>query len=301
MNGRWLLSMMMLLGTACVPAIHVPGAARVARVEREARQVELCVLFQERAERPLWLGVRGAAGTWQYAMASVVVKHPAGLAVIDAPFGATVGEELARAGPEAQLLFGDGRTKRGLAEVMTEAGLDPGQVRYALLTHSHWDHAGGLVELPNAWVLLSKPELEFDRPLTRYLDHGVMPHHLKAVKARLRSFEYRDPGVEGFEASFDVFGDGAVVAVPMPGHTPGSSAFLVRGAGGKTWLFSGDTSWTAKGVELPAHKLVPFDVDLEQVSEQLGVLNAFHTLRPDVTVVPAHDGAALSLLPPCGK
>lgn len=300
MNGRW-LSSLLLLGAACVPAIHVPGPERVVRVERAAREVELCVLFQERAQRPLWTGVRGAGGTWDYAMASVVVKHPRGLTVIDAPFGRGVGAELERAGPAVKLLFGDGSTKRALADAMLEAGLDPAQVRYALLTHSHWDHAGGLVDLPHASVLVSQAELEHDRSLTRYLDHGVMPHHLKAVKERIRGFAFRAPGVEGFSASFDVFGDGAVVAVPMPGHTPGSTAFLVRGPGGTTWLFSGDTSWTLKGVELPAHKTLPFDADLAQVSEQLGVLHAFQALRPDVAVVPAHDGAALSRLPVCGK
>ena len=68
-----------------------------------------------------------------------------------------------------------------------------------------------------------------------------------------------------------------------------------------TWLFSGDTTWTSRGVELPAHKtLRAFDSDLEALSSSIGLLHAFLVSRPDVKVVPAHDGAALSALPRCG-
>jgi hypothetical protein len=52
---------------ACAPpAITVPDALAVARTERTAREVELCVLLQETDERPLWQGVaeaRARSGT----------------------------------------------------------------------------------------------------------------------------------------------------------------------------------------------------------------------------------------------
>jgi glyoxylase-like metal-dependent hydrolase (beta-lactamase superfamily II) len=129
-----------------------------------------------------------------------------------------------------------------------------------------------------------------------------MPHHFKRAKARLHAFDFSGPPVEGFPGSFDLFGDGAVVAVPLPGHTPGSTAFLVRGTGGVTWLFSGDATYTLRGVELPAHKaLRAYDSDLAALSASVARLHAFHRHRPDVKVVPAHDGAALAQLPACGK
>jgi len=39
---------------------------------------------------------------------------------------------------------------------------------------------------------------------------------------------------------FDVFGDGAIVAVPLRGHTPGSTGYLVHGHGGVTYFLIGD-------------------------------------------------------------
>jgi glyoxylase-like metal-dependent hydrolase (beta-lactamase superfamily II) len=286
---------------ACAPAITVPDRSAVSRTERRAREVELCVLTQESDARPMWQGCTDGAGTWNYAIASVAVKHPAGLLIIDPAFGTSIAQDLRRAGPVVMSVMGDESTKIPLVTAMERAGMSPGDVRYAVMTHAHWDHIGALGDLPEARVLINRDELEWATPLTRFFQEGVMPHHLKRAKDRLYAFDLKGPAVDGFPGSFDVFGDGAVVAVPMPGHTPGSTAFLVRGTGGVTYLFSGDTTWTFRGVEAPAHKtLRAYDSDLPALSDAIGRLHAFVQHRPDVKVIPAHDADALGLLPPCG-
>lgn len=274
--------------------------ANVARTERSTRPVELCLLMQERDVRPRWQGVAELSfQPWQYAIASVLIRHPAGDVVLDPAFGTSTPSDLARAGPLFMTFLGDARTKRPLVDVMREAGLDPANVRYALVTHAHWDHTGALGDLVNAKVLMSRAELEWTRPFERFVDHGVMTTYLRRAKPRLFGFSLTGPAVDGFEASFDVFGDGSIVAVPLPGHTPGSVAYLVRGAK-RTYLFVGDASWTVRGVEKPAFKtLTAFDADLKVLAQSLGKLNAIAASRPDVLVVPAHDAAALEQLPRC--
>lgn len=297
--GAALLS---LLASACAgPGIPTVEASAVARTERPARAVSLCVLMQEEDSRPLWNGVAEASfAPWHYAIASILVRHPAGLLVIDPAFGESIADDLARAGPLVMATLGTARTKTPLVDVLRRAGVEPSDVRYAVITHAHWDHTGALGDLPSARVLVARTELEWLTPFTRFLDHGAMPHHFKRAKERLFAFDFSGPPVDGFPGSFDLFGDGAVVAVPLPGHTPGSTAFLVRGEGDVTWLFSGDTTWTSRGVELPAHKtLRAFDSDLGQLSASIGRLHALRRARPDVQVVPAHDGAALTRLPRC--
>ncbi len=296
-------SSLILVFVACAPpAIVVPNAAAVARTERSAREVELCVLMQETDLRPLSQGVAGGPdGQWKYAIASIAVKHPAGLLIIDPAFGLSIADDLRRAGPFVMSVMGTERTKTPVAEVMEKAGLHPADAQFAVITHAHWDHTGGLGDLPNARVLISRSELTWAAPLTRFFDQGVMPHHLKRAKERMFAFDFNGPPIDGFTGSFDLFGDGAVVAVPLPGHTPGSTGFLVRGQGGITWLFSGDTTWTFRGVEAPAHKMIrAFDSDLEALSSSIGRLHAMYENRPDVKVIPAHDGDALSALPRCG-
>ena len=292
----------LLLTAACVPPIVVPPASAVARTERRAREVTLCRLEQERDVRPRFEGVDELSfAPWEFTIASVAVRHPAGLVIIDPAFGTGIAQDLARGGPAFTLFMGSARTKRPLVEVMREAGLDPADVTLALATHAHWDHIGALGDLPNARVLLSRAELTWAAPLTRALDHGVMPGHLKRAVDRIATFTFGGPAVEGFPGSFDVFGDGAIVGVPLPGHTPGSTGWLVQGPGGVSYLFSGDASWTVRGVEKPAHKLLTgYDEDLAVLGDTLGRLHALALARPDLVVVPAHDASALEKLPPCG-
>jgi N-acyl homoserine lactone hydrolase len=289
---------------ACTAPIRVPEASVVAASRLPGRGVEVCVLMQERVVRSLFEGVaEWNFEPWQYSIASVVVKHPSGLVVIDPAFGREVALDLARGPKLFAIAMGSERTKHPMVDVMKAAGIDPRRITLALATHTHWDHIGALGDIAHARVLLARPELEWARRRSRFLDEGVMPHHLARVKERLSWFEFSGPPRDGFPSSFDVFGDGALVAVPLPGHTPGSTAFLVKLTDGRTALFTGDTSWTSRGVEAPVHKnpLVRLDADVDATGSSLGLLHAIAKARPDVLVIPAHDAAALEQLPSCSS
>jgi glyoxylase-like metal-dependent hydrolase (beta-lactamase superfamily II) len=295
-----------LLGTlfCCSPAIPAVAAGALEPRGVAGRPVDVCVLMQERSVRARAMGVAEASlATWEYGIASILVRHPAGLVVIDPAFGVDVAKDLLLGPKLFALAMGPARDKTPLVEVLRAAQVDPLEVRFALATHVHWDHVGALGDVPNAKVLLSRAELEWARTLSRSLDEGVMPHHLARAKARLHRFDFTGPARDGFPASFDVFGDGAIVAVPLPGHTPGSTAFFVAPPDGRQALLSGDTSWTMRGVEVPVHKnpLARLDADVEQTGAALGLLHALHTRRPDVLIIPAHDATALEQLPACGR
>jgi glyoxylase-like metal-dependent hydrolase (beta-lactamase superfamily II) len=300
--SRLFVAVFVALSSCAAPTFVVPEATAVTRTERTAREVQPCVLMLEQDVRPRFEGVAEASSEkWNYAIATIVIPHPAGMVIIDPAFGDSIADDLHRAGPSSMMLFGTERTKTPLSRAMDLAGLSADDARYALITHAHWDHTGALGDLHHAKVLVARTELEWTQSFTRFFDHGVMPHHLKRAKERIYSFEFKGPAVDGFDSSFDVFGDGAIVAVPLPGHTPGSTGFLVRGKGGMTYLFSGDTTWTLRGVELPAHKtLRAVDDDLETLSSSIGRLHSLMVNRPDLKIIPAHDGDALSALPRCG-
>ncbi len=287
---------------ACTAPIRIPEASVVAASKLPGRGVEVCVLMQERLVRSRVEGVaEWSFEPWQFGIASVVVKHPSGLVMIDPAFGRDVANDLARSPKLFAALMGPARTKHPLVDVMKTAGMDPNDITLALATHTHWDHIGALGDLPNARVVLARSELEWARGLTRFFDEGVITSHLARARERLFWFDFKGPARDGFPSSFDVFGDGSIVAVPLPGHTPGSTGFLVKLTDGRTALFSGDTSWTSRGIEAPVHKnpLVPIDGDVDQTGDSLGLLHAISKARPDILVIPAHDAAALEQLPAC--
>ncbi|MDZ5697073.1 MBL fold metallo-hydrolase [Chelativorans sp. M5D2P16] len=70
-----------------------------------------------------------------------------------------------------------------------------------------------------------------------------------------------------------------VEAIPTPGHTVGSACYLYRSPHDRTYLFTGDTIWPARGSWTSA----TFEDDAKQ-SAHRSSLDALATLRPDVVL-----------------
>ncbi|HUB05468.1 MAG TPA: hypothetical protein VMB50_00615, partial [Myxococcales bacterium] len=94
-----------------------------------------------------------------------------------------------------------------------------------------------------------------------------------------------------------LFGDGSVVLVPLPGHTPGSLGVFLNNVHGHRVLFVGDAVWSSDGISLPSQRPLLMsrlvDFDREEVSDTIWRLRHLHERDPQVLIVPAHDGAAL--------
>lgn len=251
-----------------------------------------CALTHEKHKRPLILGLAGLpTGNWVQAIATIVVRHPSGVVLIDPGFGAMVQKDLADSPLWFRAAMGDAKGAKGLGELLTARGFVPAQVQTALITHSHWDHIGGLRDLPNVKTHLCAEERAFQTALgDGYIEHGVMPHHLAGA---FQTFTFDGPPYEGFERSHDFFKDGTLVAVPLFGHTPGSTGWFVNSGDGKRWLFIGDASWTLEGVAKPAHKArlasALVDYDRAEVAKTLGRLHDLYVRRKDVQIVVSHD------------
>jgi glyoxylase-like metal-dependent hydrolase (beta-lactamase superfamily II) len=86
-------------------------------------------------------------------------------------------------------------------------------------------------------------------------------------------------------ATRHVDGNGVEV-LPTPGHSPGSTSYLVTGVTGEGYLFTGDTMFpTAEGRW--GTFLVPGRGDADQLRESVELLGA---LRPDIVISSAFGG-----------
>jgi glyoxylase-like metal-dependent hydrolase (beta-lactamase superfamily II) len=261
------------------------------------------VLWGGRQQRRVFEGVSELSfEPWHQAYASVLIRHPYGELVVDPSFSERIAEDLKQAPPWFHAISGDPEGKRPISELLLEAGVDPRRVRDVLLTHAHWDHAGGVRDMPNAKVRMSTEELQWIWDMHRYIEGGTMPHHLRGALRRVRPIAFDGPPLLRFEASADLFGDGSIIAVPLFGHTPGSTGYLLRGRGGRRWLMIGDAAWALRGVEKPAHKTVRLvDSDQKRTAEVLGRLHALMNEHPEITIVPAHDAVQHETMPKCEK
>ena len=93
-----------------------------------------------------------------------------------------------------------------------------------------------------------------------------------------------------FEGVLDVFGDGSLFAILVPGHTTGSTAYLARTPDGPV-LLTGDVSHTAWGWE---HGVAPgsFTEDHEANAESLKRLRALVARHPGIDVRLGHQPLA---------
>jgi glyoxylase-like metal-dependent hydrolase (beta-lactamase superfamily II) len=189
--------------------------------------------------------------------------------------------------------------KQPTVDALAARGIKPGDLRAIVLTHSHWDHVSGLADLREVPVWITAEELAH----ARSDDEGGKLYRQLEAQGPLRLHDLIfDGGAYGpFAASHDFFGDGSVVLVPMPGHTPGSVSVFVNLPAGKRCLIIGDTSWTKEGVDWPAEKpwlarrMVDFDAAV--VREQLVLLHQLQRANPDLIIVPAHDPRVHETIP----
>jgi len=109
--------------------------------------------------------------------------------------------------------------KVSLTEQLAQLKITPDHVKYVGISHFHADHTGQLPSLPNATLLIGQREWQ---ALT------ATPPMAGANVGAFKHWISEGGKVEPQPADKDVFGDGTVVILRTPGHTPGHQSLLVR-------------------------------------------------------------------------
>lgn len=117
--------------------------------------------------------------------------------------------------------------RRSVRDQLTQIGVTPEQIEFVGLSHYHFDHTGQAAGFPGATLLIGARDWD-------------------AVKARSDRSKPLLPWTEGGSAvvptpgDHDVFGDGQVMMLATPGHTPGHRSLLVRLQNRGPVLLTGD-------------------------------------------------------------
>jgi N-acyl homoserine lactone hydrolase len=109
--------------------------------------------------------------------------------------------------------------KVSLVDLLAKIDLKPEQIKYVGISHYHADHTGQVDSFPKATVLIGKG------------DWDAITSPKPAEGVNFKPFENWIKGenkVEPVALDKDVFGDGTVIMLRTPGHTPGHHSLLVK-------------------------------------------------------------------------
>jgi N-acyl homoserine lactone hydrolase len=192
----------------------------------------------------------------------------------------------------ARFEIGEGDT---LTRQLAAAGFDIADVTTVLIPHLHQDHIGGLRELGHADILVSADELaDLARPRSEL--RGLLRKHIALPGLRWKPFAVvplDDDRLDPFTTGYDVFGDGSLVALPTPGHTPGSISLLVRRLQHPPLLLVGDLTYDIDRMERGD---VPGSGDTARMHRSSDLVAGLKKRMPDLVVLAAHDPSAAGRL-----
>jgi N-acyl homoserine lactone hydrolase len=159
----------------------------------------------------------------------------------------------------------------GLAEQVDLASLTK-----VVMTHLHFDHAGGLDLLPESVpIYLQRREWEATADPEAAARNFFLPRDYAGIADRVIT-------VEG---DHDLLGDGSVELLATPGHTPGHQSVMVGGR----LVIGGDVTHFAAGLDDHRFPLFGDDLDAQKASAE-----RLRALREDgVDVRPGHDPEVL--------
>ncbi len=217
------------------------------------------------------------------------LRHPSrGLFLIDTGFSAQMARDPAS--------LGAGWTMRHAMKLdQLKFHLGPADVLNAqktplqgvFLTHMHPDHVGGLSEIPLNTPIYAGPGETEERHWTHFFTRTVADRALQGRPAlQTWKFAGEASGSSQALAVVDVFHDGSVFALNVPGHTRGSTAYLLRTRRGPV-LLTGDASHTRWGWE---HGVEPgsSSIDAARSRTALLQLKALVARHADIEVRVGH-------------
>lgn len=190
--------------------------------------------------------------------------------------------------------------EESLRNKLNALGYNVSDVAKVVVSHLHFDHVGGISAVPQAELLVNKDEWQqLSAPHPEY--EWILREHIELPGANWRPIEFAptdDPVLAPFGAAHDVMGDGSMVLLPTPGHTPGSMSMLVRDMGLPPLLMVGDLTYQR---DLMMKDQVPGTGNAEVLRSSYAKVRKLIEQLPELVVLAAHDFGAEDALREASK
>jgi glyoxylase-like metal-dependent hydrolase (beta-lactamase superfamily II) len=187
-----------------------------------------------------------------------------------------------------------------VAAQVSASGINPQDIAHVLVSHFHGDHVGALSDFSSAQVWCAQAAWEdlHSRARLQAILKGLLPTlapRSLTTSGRLKLYEHSPvarlpPELAPFGQAFDIFEDGSIFAVALPGHAAGHFGLCFRSRG--KWVFLvADAAWSIRAIHenLPPPRWTTWLLgDTTAYRNTLSSLHALWARQTGVTFVPAH-------------
>lgn len=269
---------------ACAKAPEAPKEEAAPVIERTVEALRLYVMDCGRIDVSN-MGIFDRGGAYEGMARSMVdscylVRHPLGDLMWDAGIPDAI-----NGAPDGVV---DGVFKitvpKTLQGQLERIGAPPAAIEFFSVSHSHFDHVGNANLFKDATFIVHEKELA----------HMFRPEARQDAQAFSGYSDLEAARKATFTDSYDVFGDGKVIIVATPGHTPGHSVLLVNLEHSGPILLTGDLYHLTPARQ---NRTIPtFNTDAE---ETLVSMDKFERLAQDsgARVIIQHELADFDNLP----
>jgi glyoxylase-like metal-dependent hydrolase (beta-lactamase superfamily II) len=175
--------------------------------------------------------------------------------------------------------------KVSLVDLLAQINVKPEQIKYVGISHYHGDHVGQVGSFPKSTLLIGKGDWDV-------LTSAKPPEN--ANPAPFANWIKGDGKVEPVPLDKDVFGDGSVIMLYTPGHTPGHHSLLVKLPQKGAVLITGDLAHFRENYD--TNGVPAFNTDRAQTLASLDRVKKI-VAGTKAAVVIQHDARDIDKLP----
>jgi glyoxylase-like metal-dependent hydrolase (beta-lactamase superfamily II) len=180
-------------------------------------------------------------------------------------------------------------------------GITPADIRRVIISHHHGDHIAGLKDFPAARFtalreasehIISLRDHRWRATLGGHLPGLLPPDYLQRLdRADDRPVVPLPDWLAPLQRGFDLFGDGSMIAVPLPGHSKGQMGLFLPDANGRPALLAADACWSLPALRagrLPAWPALALSGSYGRYAETFTSLRQLALRESALAILPSH-------------
>lgn len=189
--------------------------------------------------------------------------------------------------------------EQSLATQLQQQGIYPDDIQHIILAHFHADHIAGLNDFPKARIHCSQKSYQSVQHTHGFqaLRKGFIPGLLPNDFAKRVCFIEKAAScalsktLRPFHHGYDLFDDGSVIAIALPGHTSGQMGIVFYDERKRPVFLVANAAWSCKAIRTctPPSRMSYFSHH-EQNSyyQTLEKLHHLHRKNHSITIIPSH-------------